>query len=103
MSAAWNRWLGGGVGANWTLGADETRRLEGGRSGPVVVRVQRGLLLVTREGDPEDHVLGAGEEAAFPARGRIAAWALEPAQASVQGARARTGGIAAGRPLPARS
>jgi len=103
MSAAWRRWLGGAVAASWTLAADETRRLEGGRAGPVVVRVQRGLLLVTREGDPEDHVLSAGQEAAFPARGRIAAWALEPAQASVREVRARQGGIAAGRPLPARS
>ena len=102
MSAAWKRWLGGGVDACWTLAADETRRLEGGRLGPVVVRVQRGLLLVTREGDPEDHVLGAGQEVAFPSRGRIAAWALEPAQASVRASSARRGGLAAPRPLPAR-
>jgi len=102
MSAAWNRWLGGSVDASWTLAADETRRLEGSRSGSVVVRVQRGLLVVTREGDPEDHVLAAGQEVALPSHGRIAAWALEPAQASVREVRSRSGGVAARRPLPAR-
>jgi hypothetical protein len=103
MTAAWKRWLGGGVEASWTLAADETRRLEGGRTGPVVLRVQRGLLLVTREGDRVDHVLAAGQEAAFPARGRIVAWALEPAQASVGAVRAPRGDVAARRPLPVRS
>jgi hypothetical protein len=100
MSTAWKRWLGGGVEASWTLAADETRRLEGGRPGPVVVRVQRGVLLVTREGDLVDHVVSAGQEVLLPARGRIAAWALSPAQASVASVRARSGGVAAHRPLP---
>ncbi len=93
MSTAWRRWFGGRVAASWALAADETRQIPGGRRAPVVVRVQQGLLLVTREGDPRDHVLAAGEEAVFPPGGRIAAWALEPAVASVGEAVAPAGGV----------
>ena len=48
-----------------------------------LVRVERGLVLVTREGDPEDHVLSPGMELALPRRGRTVAWALTPARLRV--------------------
>lgn len=88
----WTRWFGGRVAASWALAADETRQVPGGRRGPVVVRVREGLVLVTREGDAHDHVLGAGNEALFPGEGRLAAWALEPALVTVAEAPARRGG-----------
>jgi hypothetical protein len=49
-----------------------------GRAG-LEVRCTRGLALVTVEGDPEDHVLSAGETFRTSHRGRLAVWALEPA------------------------
>jgi hypothetical protein len=85
MVASWKRWSGGGVVEAWSHGEGETRHLRGRRAVPVVVRVQRGLLLVTREGDRRDHLLGPGDAVAFPPRGRLVAWALEPALASVEG------------------
>jgi DUF2917 family protein len=42
---------------------------------------------VTREGDPEDHVLRAGEAVVLPPGGKVVAWAHEPARATVQPAR----------------
>jgi hypothetical protein len=85
MAGSWKRWSGGGVAEAWSLGEGETWHQRGRRAGPVVVRVRRGLLLVTREGDPEDHLLGPGDAVVFPPRGRLVAWALEPALASVEG------------------
>ena len=68
-----------GVAGNlpWTreLAENATLRLPPGRSG-VVVRVERGSLLVTQEGDPEDHVLGPGDEVRLPRGGLAVAWAL---------------------------
>jgi len=58
-------------------------RLPHGRVG-TAVRVARGSVLVTREGDPEDHVLGAGEEIVLPARGLGVAWAFTEALGSVR-------------------
>lgn len=69
----------------WELGKDETSHLPGAR-GPVAIRVQRGLVLVTREGDPEDHVLRAGDALVVPPRGKVVAWALEPTRATVRDA-----------------
>jgi len=57
------------------LGRDETMRLP---HRDQVLRVANGCVLVTREGDPEDHVLGSGEELRLPAHGRAVAWALAP-------------------------
>jgi len=105
----WNRWWRGKMPeAIWRLGRDGTVRLPA-RRGETAIRVERGLLLVTREGDPRDHVLAAGDEGRFPARGMVVAWALEPTDASVRevptggrsAARALSGPPPAPRPAPA--
>ncbi len=59
------------------LAKDATLRLPRGRNG-VVVRAEGGSLVVTQEGDPEDHVLGPGEEVHLPRGGLAVAWALSP-------------------------
>jgi hypothetical protein len=76
------RSVAGRVERRWVLGKNETSHLSRFR-GPVAIRVESGLVLVTREGDPEDHLLGAGEGVVLPRRGKVAAWALEPARATV--------------------
>ena len=75
--------VAGRVERSWKLGRNETSQLSGLR-GPVAIRVESGLILVTREGDPKDHVLRAGEAVVLPARGKVVAWALEPARATVR-------------------
>jgi hypothetical protein len=50
----------------------------------VAIRVETGVVVVTREGDPEDHVLRAGETVVLPRRGKVVAWALQPARATVR-------------------
>jgi hypothetical protein len=80
----WMPWSDAGrVERSWRLGKDETSHLSGAR-GRVAIRVESGLVLVTREGDPEDHLLRAGEAVVLPPRGKVVAWALEPARATVQ-------------------
>ena len=76
-------WVGGRGERSWHLGKDETIHLSG-RRGPMAIRVESGLVLVTREGDPEDHVLRAGEAVVVPPRGKVVAWALKPARATVR-------------------
>jgi hypothetical protein len=66
----------------WMAEQDETRRL-GQRAGGVEIRVRTGCLLVTREGDPEDHVLGAGDRLLVTGPGLAVAWALEPSQVTL--------------------
>lgn len=70
-----------------SLERDETLRLPRGRHG-IVTRVERGTVLVTQAGDPEDHVLCAGEEIWIPAGGLAVAWALTSAAITVAVARA---------------
>jgi hypothetical protein len=53
----------------------------------MVVRVERGTVLVTREGDREDHVLEAGDELVLPRRGTAVAWAFTPAAVSTRDGR----------------
>ena len=53
------------------------------------VRCGSGTVLVTVEGDPEDHVLEAGGVLSVQRRGRLAVWALASARVTVRG---RTGG-----------
>jgi hypothetical protein len=77
----------------WNAERDETRRLPPGPDG-ITVRVEEGLLLVTQAGDPEDHVLGPGQELRLEGQGLGVAWALEPSRAQV--ARGRPGA----RPWP---
>jgi uncharacterized cupin superfamily protein len=67
------------------LGKDETSHLSGVR-GPVAIRVESGVVLVTREGDAEDHVLRAGDALVLPPKGKVVAWALAPARATVRSA-----------------
>lgn len=70
-----------GQNASWDLAADDTLRLP---RQPVVVRVERGTVVVTQASDPEDHVVGAGEEVVLPG-GRLAvAWALAPSRLEVR-------------------
>ena len=64
---------------HWNAGRDEVRSLRQGPAG-VQVSVEEGCLLVTREGDPEDHVVSAGESLLVAGSGRVVAWALEPSR-----------------------
>jgi hypothetical protein len=48
--------------------------------GGMVVRVERGLVLVTREGDLEDHLIGGGSELLLAPGGMTVAWALAPSR-----------------------
>lgn len=45
--------------------------------------VEHGTLLVTREGDTDDHVLEAGEQLDLSGPGLVVAWALAPAKVAV--------------------
>jgi hypothetical protein len=73
----WKRTPGGT--RSWDLPKDATIRLRPGRNG-VVVRADRGLVLVTQEGDRDDHVLEGGQELWLPSGGVVAAWALAAAR-----------------------
>jgi hypothetical protein len=78
MSGEWverRRWLGAGRGApagSHALAENDVVRLPRGGA----VRVEVGQVVVTREGDPIDHVLEAGDTLELAARGRAVAWAL---------------------------
>jgi hypothetical protein len=48
------------------------------------LRLQSGLVVVTREGDHRDHVLEAGSELHLPRRGRVVAWAVEVSRIEVR-------------------
>jgi hypothetical protein len=67
----------------WELGQDATVSLEAGAQG-IQVRADRGTVLVTREGDLEDHVLEAGDALLVTGRGLVVAWALAPAHLTVE-------------------
>jgi hypothetical protein len=67
----------------WHLDRDATLRLAADRGG-IVVRVDRGTVLVTREGDPEDHVLEEGEAVLIAGKGLVVAWALTSAALRVE-------------------
>lgn len=83
----------------WELDRDATVRLDSDGRG-IQVRADRGTVLVTREGDREDHVLEPGDTLLVTGRGLVVAWALAPAHLTVEhvpeGALPR-----AGRPLHA--
>jgi hypothetical protein len=83
----------------WDLARDATVRLPR-RRGATVVRAERGTVLVTREGDREDHVLGPGEELVLPRRGVAVAWAFTDAAISTQDAAPGRGGSVAARHAP---
>ena len=78
-------WLsrGDGEGQELDLGKDATWSARVGGSA-VEVRCSRGMLLVTLEGDVEDHVLPEGESFVTTRRGRLAVWALEASRLRVK-------------------
>jgi hypothetical protein len=53
------------------------------RRGGVLLRAERGLLLVTQAGDPEDHVLAAGGELRLTGGGLVVAEALSGSRLTV--------------------
>jgi hypothetical protein len=65
------------------LGRDQTVRLQQGARG-ILVRADRGTVLLTREGDREDHVLEPGESLLVSGPGLVIAWALAPAHLTVE-------------------
>jgi hypothetical protein len=58
-------------------------------------------VMVTREGDLEDHVLERGDELLLPAGGLAVAWAFTAARLSVRGTDGRTAAPPSRRGLPA--
>ena len=79
-------WLGRGGGPGelqLDLERDAAWSAAVGRGG-LEVRCARGALLVTVEGDPEDHELSPGEAFVPSRRGRLVAWALAPARLLVR-------------------
>jgi two-component system sensor histidine kinase HydH len=62
----------------WELAENKTMRLPRLRV-PTVVRVERGTVLVTQEGDHEDHVLEQGDELVVRRGGLAVAWAFTEA------------------------
>ncbi len=65
--------------SRWDLAVDATVRVPAGRHG-VLLRAERGVVLVTQTGDPEDHVLAPGEELHLPRGGLVVAQALAAAR-----------------------
>ncbi len=67
----------------WDLAENAAMRVSR-RGVAVVVRVERGTVLVTRQGDLEDHVLEPGDELFVPRGGLAVAWAFTEATISVR-------------------
>jgi len=65
----------------WDLPANATLRLRAGTGR--FVRVERGTVLVTQEGDLDDHVLEPGDGLVLSRRGVAVAWAFTDAALSV--------------------
>lgn len=83
---------------SWELPAEATLRVRPGRDG-VILRAETGLLHVTQEGDPEDHVLASGDELALPRGGLVVAFGLAASRVAVRAApRARR--FSPARPAP---
>jgi hypothetical protein len=59
------------------LPRDATLRLRAGAHG-LRIRAEHGTVLVTREGDLDDHVLERGDEILVTGSGLVVAWALAP-------------------------
>jgi DUF2917 family protein len=85
MAFGWKAQRTGSGTRVWQLARDATLRLPPARGG-ILVRAERGTVLVTQAGDPEDHVLGAGEEVRLPPGGLAVAWALTPSVLAVRDA-----------------
>lgn len=67
----------------WNLAENAAMRVSR-RDAAVVVSVERGTVLVTREGDLADHVLEQGDEMFLPHGGLAVAWAFTEATISVR-------------------
>jgi hypothetical protein len=65
----------------WDLPENATLRLPAGTA--IVVRVERGTVLVTQEGDLDDHVLERGDELVLSRPGLAVAWAFTGAALSI--------------------
>lgn len=101
MFSSWLKtWRGEATTRALDLATDQTLRLPHGRGG-TVVRVERGLLLVTREGDPEDHLLGPGMELRLPASGRSVGWALAASRVQLRDGQPAEGAGQVGQPARA--
>jgi len=73
----------------WELAENQACRLVPGRDG-VAIRVNSGCLVITQEGDPEDHVLLAGEDLRMSGSDAVVAWAMSPSSFVVTDAVAET-------------
>ncbi len=82
---------------SWNLAMDETVRVPAGGQG-VLLRAERGVVLVTQAGDAEDHVLTSGEELRLPGGGLIVAQAFEAARLVARDVTAATHRRSARRP-----
>ena len=69
------------IGKAWDLTENATLRLPAGIG--IVVRVECGTVLVTQEGDLDDHVLEKGDELVLSRPGLAVAWALTDAALSI--------------------
>ena len=74
---------GGRASETLDLSRDATLRIPR-RGGAAVIRVERGVVLVTRAGDLEDHVLERGMELRVSEPGLVVAWALEESTVRVR-------------------
>ena len=95
MTTTWLRSRVAGAGVH-ELAQDVTLRLRPGRA-ELALRVTAGCVLVTYEGDLDDHVLGPGDELRLSGRGLAVAWALSPARLFVSSGAARRSAPAARR------
>jgi hypothetical protein len=82
-------------GETWELAENDTMKLPRRRTA-TNVRADQGTVLVTREGDLEDHVLEPGDELLVPRGGLAVAWAFTAATVSF------CEGLRASRPHQAR-
>jgi hypothetical protein len=64
------------------LAQSQTWSAEVGRS-RIAVRVRVGEVWITRQGDPEDHILGAAHTLEVDGKGRVAVMALTPARLEI--------------------
>ncbi len=80
----------------WELGENSAMRVSR-RHVATVVRVERGTVLVTQQGDTKDHVLERGDELFVGGSGLAVAWAFTDAKISVREAGPYDGRRAAAR------
>ncbi len=69
------------ISETWDLSKNATLRLPAGIG--IVVRVECGTVLVTQEGDLDDHVLERGDELVLSRPGLAVAWAFTEAALSI--------------------